>query len=262
MLWGIVVGLLQAATPLVFWWLDSATVLRARARRDRLGLRRLRGCRRTGEGHPRRRQRDVRVRRRGRRGGHGITPGSSWRAALRATDSSTSGSTEATSSPTRAGGRRSARSSTGSSPPSSLARSQQACTSASARVGGSQVALEQIRVPEEVRTLDEARVEALAGSIALQGMLVPVVVRAHAIALSWSPTSTHSGCASGRAGRSPLRRARRGDRGRRPRGEEHRVQAAHGLRFGEAVSDAVVDLGRHDRSLQFGRWCSARGTPA
>src|SRR4051812_20022224 len=26
MLWGIVVGLLQAATPLVFWWLDSATI--------------------------------------------------------------------------------------------------------------------------------------------------------------------------------------------------------------------------------------------
>src|SRR5215212_6890678 len=26
MLWGIVVGLLQAATPLVFWWLDRATV--------------------------------------------------------------------------------------------------------------------------------------------------------------------------------------------------------------------------------------------
>ena len=25
-LWGIVVGLLQAATPLLFWWLDSATV--------------------------------------------------------------------------------------------------------------------------------------------------------------------------------------------------------------------------------------------
>jgi len=24
--WGIVVGLLQAATPLLFWWLDSATV--------------------------------------------------------------------------------------------------------------------------------------------------------------------------------------------------------------------------------------------
>jgi len=26
MLWGIVVGLLQAATPLAFWWLNSATV--------------------------------------------------------------------------------------------------------------------------------------------------------------------------------------------------------------------------------------------
>ena len=26
MLWGIVVGLVQAATPLVFWWLDTATV--------------------------------------------------------------------------------------------------------------------------------------------------------------------------------------------------------------------------------------------
>ena len=26
MRWGIVVGLLQAATPLVFWWLDSGTV--------------------------------------------------------------------------------------------------------------------------------------------------------------------------------------------------------------------------------------------
>jgi len=25
-LWGVIVGLLQAATPLVFWWLDSATV--------------------------------------------------------------------------------------------------------------------------------------------------------------------------------------------------------------------------------------------
>src|SRR5213083_3708010 len=26
MLWGIVVGVLQAATPLAFWWLNSATV--------------------------------------------------------------------------------------------------------------------------------------------------------------------------------------------------------------------------------------------
>ena len=26
MLWGIVVGVIQAATPLAFWWLDGATV--------------------------------------------------------------------------------------------------------------------------------------------------------------------------------------------------------------------------------------------
>jgi ParB/RepB/Spo0J family partition protein len=44
---------------------------------------------------------------------------------------------------------------------------------------GRQVALERIRVPENVRALDEAHVEALAGSIKVQGMLVPVVVREH-----------------------------------------------------------------------------------
>jgi hypothetical protein len=42
---------------------------------------------------------------------------------------------------------------------------------------GREVALDQIRVPENVRALDPAHVDALAGSIALQGMLVPVVVR-------------------------------------------------------------------------------------
>jgi hypothetical protein len=42
---------------------------------------------------------------------------------------------------------------------------------------GRQVPLERIRVPENVRALDEAHIQALAGSIALQGMLVPVVVR-------------------------------------------------------------------------------------
>jgi ParB/RepB/Spo0J family partition protein len=41
---------------------------------------------------------------------------------------------------------------------------------------GQQVALEQIRVPDNVRALNQAHVEALAGSIDLQGMLVPVVV--------------------------------------------------------------------------------------
>jgi ParB/RepB/Spo0J family partition protein len=39
------------------------------------------------------------------------------------------------------------------------------------------IALERIRVPDNVRDLDGAHVDALAGSIALQGMLVPVVVR-------------------------------------------------------------------------------------
>jgi hypothetical protein len=42
---------------------------------------------------------------------------------------------------------------------------------------GRLVALDRIRVPENVRALDEAHVEALAGSIKLQGMLVPLVVR-------------------------------------------------------------------------------------
>jgi ParB/Sulfiredoxin domain len=42
---------------------------------------------------------------------------------------------------------------------------------------GRLVALEQIRVPENVRALDDAHVQALAGSIELQGLLVPVVVR-------------------------------------------------------------------------------------
>jgi ParB-like chromosome segregation protein Spo0J len=39
------------------------------------------------------------------------------------------------------------------------------------------VALDQIHVPGNVRELDAAHVEALAGSIALQGLLVPLVVR-------------------------------------------------------------------------------------
>jgi len=42
---------------------------------------------------------------------------------------------------------------------------------------GRRLALGEIRVPENVRSLDDAHVQALAGSIALQGMLVPLVVR-------------------------------------------------------------------------------------
>ena len=45
-------------------------------------------------------------------------------------------------------------------------------------VGGErQVALDRIRVPENVRTLDDAHVQALEDSIKLQGILVPAVVR-------------------------------------------------------------------------------------
>ena len=42
---------------------------------------------------------------------------------------------------------------------------------------GRRVALDRIRVPENVRALDESHVQALAGSISPQGIIVPVVVR-------------------------------------------------------------------------------------
>jgi hypothetical protein len=45
---------------------------------------------------------------------------------------------------------------------------------------GRQVALDRIRVPENVRALDESHVDALAGSIKLQEVLVPLVVREQA----------------------------------------------------------------------------------
>jgi ParB/RepB/Spo0J family partition protein len=45
---------------------------------------------------------------------------------------------------------------------------------------GRQVALAAIHVPDNVRALDQAHVKALAGSIELQGMLVPIVVRNNA----------------------------------------------------------------------------------
>ena len=128
MLWGIVVGLLQAATPLAFWWLDSATVC-AGARSDRLHLRRLRRRRRTAEGHRGRKHRDLRLRRGGRRRGYGISVASRGRHDGARAQGPLAG---ATSSPTRDGGRRSAWSSTGSSPRSSSARPRQACSSADA----------------------------------------------------------------------------------------------------------------------------------
>ena len=58
---------------------------------------------------------------------------------------------------------------------------------------GRRVALDRIRVPENVRALDPEHVKALAGSIKLQGMLVPVVVRDDGRrASSWSPAFTGS----------------------------------------------------------------------
>jgi ParB family chromosome partitioning protein len=42
---------------------------------------------------------------------------------------------------------------------------------------GRRVALDRIDVPDNVRELDAAHVQALAGSIALQGLLVPLMVR-------------------------------------------------------------------------------------
>ena len=42
---------------------------------------------------------------------------------------------------------------------------------------GRHIALDKIRVPENVRALDPEHVKVLASSIKLQGMLVPVVVR-------------------------------------------------------------------------------------
>jgi ParB-like chromosome segregation protein Spo0J len=46
-----------------------------------------------------------------------------------------------------------------------------------AEQAGRQAALERIRVPDNVRALDKPHVQALAGSIKLQGPLVPLVVR-------------------------------------------------------------------------------------
>ena len=67
------------------------------------------------------------------------------------------------------------------------------------------VALDQIHVPVNVRELDQAHVDALAGSIALQGMLVPVVLT-HAESPA---TAFHAGrWLSPRRGRPPAQAER------------------------------------------------------
>ena len=99
--WGIAIGLLQVATPLLFWWLDSATVYA-------LGLIVIAAIYvgfAVADGRPK-----------------VIAVECSVTFAFVVVDSRTSGSTEAISSPTPDGGRRSAWLSTGSSPPSSSAR--------------------------------------------------------------------------------------------------------------------------------------------
>jgi hypothetical protein len=93
-----------------------------------------------------------------------------------------------------------------------------------AREIGRQVALDRIRVPVNVRTLDDAHVEALAGSIRLQGMLVPVVVRddgenGFELVAGFHRVATGQ---VARAVRGAGRGARRADRCR-PRGRERHV---------------------------------------
>jgi hypothetical protein len=44
-----------------------------------------------------------------------------------------------------------------------------------------------IDTPQHLRELDPEHVRSLAGSIALQGVVVPIVVRVAASATSWSP---------------------------------------------------------------------------
>jgi ParB/RepB/Spo0J family partition protein len=51
-------------------------------------------------------------------------------------------------------------------------------TTTPTNAGALVVALDQIHVPGNVRALDQAHVDALAASIALQGLLVPVIVAA------------------------------------------------------------------------------------
>ena len=96
------------------------------------------------------------------------------------------------------------------------------------------IARERIHIPDNVRVLDQDHVQALAGSIKLKGMLVPVVVRErdndfelvagfHRMAAATSIDLAEV----------PLRPARSRARARRPRGREHRPQAAQPLRGGQ-----------------------------
>src|ERR671930_2403472 len=66
----------------------------------------------------------------------------------------------------------------GIGPPAGRARTpQEGLMATTTQEAGRHIALVDIRVPENVRDLDPEHVKALAGSIELQGMLVPIVVR-------------------------------------------------------------------------------------
>jgi hypothetical protein len=65
----------------------------------------------------------------------------------------------------------------GIGPPTGGPEAQEGQMATIAPETGRHVALDQIRVPENVRTLNDAHVQALAASIKLQGIPVPLVVR-------------------------------------------------------------------------------------
>jgi ParB-like chromosome segregation protein Spo0J len=104
---------------------------------------------------------------------------------------------------------------------------------------GRRVALGEIRVPENVRELDAVHVKALAGSIELQGMLVPVVVRDGGRRLR-ARRGFHRIAAAKTLGLTDVPVVVRDvDCGRGSGGREHRAQAAECLRRGQGgTSDA------------------------
>ena len=84
-----------------------------------------------------------------------------------------------------------------------------------------------------VQSSASTHVQALAGSIALQGMLVPLVVRGYEDGFELVAGFTGSRRTIARPGRCPCCHPRRRDRGCRPRGREHHAQAAQLLRGGQ-----------------------------
>jgi len=95
------------------------------------------------------------------------------------------------------------------------------------------VALASIHVPDNVRALDDEHVKALAGSIALQGMLVPVVVRTDGDRFDLVAGFHRVAAARSLARRGSHRGPRRGHLGCRPRRGEHRSEGVEPVRGGQ-----------------------------